>query len=176
MRVSRFLPCHLKIDAMACQYPGSIKHGVVSLGACRKEQRRRWALTGRARRESRVARHRSAGLLRSSPRPSCRPRWATQPLRGRRLRHQMTLSQSAHRVRRLRRFDTRTVGRLSPDDWHRGRTPERPPEVDRVPCLRRVTPRMRALGVFSTRSRGPPPKVSPWILQKTRPPETMPSI
>src|SRR5262245_15133914 len=54
----------------------------------------------------------------------------------------------------------RPMARRAPshDDWDRWRTPEHPPEVDRVPCLGRVQ-QAHALCIFRTRYRGTPPKI-----------------
>jgi hypothetical protein len=82
-----------------------------------------------------VARVRSAGLPWSTPRPSYpRHGWAIQPLTELRLRESNYLRSgraSREAISALRHTDRRPP---SPDDWGRWR----PPEVDRVPCLRRV--------------------------------------
>src|SRR5712691_2816673 len=87
-------------------------------------------------------------------RHTCQHSWAIQPLTGMRLResNDPRLGRTSREaISALRPTDRRPP---SPDDWNRWRTLE----VDRVPCLGRVTASMHALYVFHTRYRGTPPK------------------
>src|SRR5262249_15845309 len=84
----------------------------------------------------------------------CRHSWAIQPRTGMRLRESNYPRRgrtSREAISALRHTDRRPP---SPDDWNRWRTLE----VERVPCLGRVTASMRTLYVFHTRYRGTPPE------------------